>query len=347
MIKFALSYYSLLDISLEDIVATIQHADEVGIHYAVLGQSAVRDCFIGLTQVANATKKIQLGTNIVPIYTRTPTDLAMSVITLNEATGGRFTLLGLGAGGRLKIEPNHGVKVEKTAARMKEYIEIIRSILTGQKTNYDGKFFKLNNAWIPQTYGVGTSASDLAKNQNKVRIYVGATGPLVLKVTGAHADGVIFNSLSTPEYLKWAIDIMKEGAKETGRDFSEIELGCSMVMAANDDPEKVREAVQRALLYYLREDHHQFTMGEAGLGDVHKKIRETYLGGNLEGAIDLIDDRVINKIAFMGTPEDVRKKVEEYERLGITLSIIRNVVDRKTGRKTIMDNIDAMGPLVV
>ena len=134
MIKFALSYYSLLDVSLEDIVATIQYGDKVGIHYAVLGQSAVRDAFIGLMQVANATKRIQLGTNIIPIYTRTPTDLAMSVITLNEATGGRFTLLGLGAGGRLKIEPNHGVKVEKTAARMKEYIEIVH-IQSHGKTN--------------------------------------------------------------------------------------------------------------------------------------------------------------------------------------------------------------------
>ena len=139
---------------------------------------------------------------------------------------------------------------------------------------------------------------------------------------------------------------MKEGAKEVGRDFNEIELGCSMVMAANDDPEKVRDAVQRACLYYLREDHHQFTMEGAGFGDVHKKIRETYLSGNLEGALDLIDNRVIDKIAFMGTPEDVRKKVEQYEKLGITLSIIRNVVDKKTGKQTIMDNIDALAPLV-
>ena len=87
MIKFALSFYSLLDLSLKDIIATIKHADKIGLHYAVLGQSAVRDAFIGLAQVATETKDILLGTNIVPIYTRTPTDLAMSVITLNEAVG--------------------------------------------------------------------------------------------------------------------------------------------------------------------------------------------------------------------------------------------------------------------
>ena len=148
-------FYSLLDIPLEDIISAIRHGEDAGVHYAVLGQSAVRDCFVGLAQIANETKRIHLGTNIVPIYTRTPTDLAMSVITLNEVTGGRFRLLGLGTGGRLKIEPNHGVKVERPAERMKEYIEIIRGILAGKRLKYEGEFFKLDNAWIPATHGIG------------------------------------------------------------------------------------------------------------------------------------------------------------------------------------------------
>ena len=118
--RFGLSFYSLLDLDLKAIIQSIQYGEEAGIDYAVMGESAVRDCFVSLAQVANATKTIKLGTNVVPIYTRTPTLLAMSVITLNEATGNRFRLLGIGAGGRLKIEPNHGVKVEKVALRTKE-----------------------------------------------------------------------------------------------------------------------------------------------------------------------------------------------------------------------------------
>ena len=343
--EFALSYYSLLDLSLKEIIATIRRGEEVGIHYALLGQSTVRDCFIGLAQIANATEKIKLGTNVVPIYTRTPTDLAMSVITLNEATGGRFRLLGIGAGGRLKIEPNHGVKVVKTAERTKEYIEIIRGILTGNRLDYDGKFFKLDNAWIPQTYGVGTTASDLAQEQ-EVPIHVGATGPLVLRKAGAYADGVIFNSLSTPEYIEWAIGVIREGAEEVGRDHKEVALSCSIVMVANEDPGKVKEAVQRACLYYLREDHHQFTMEKAGLGDRHAEIRETYLKGDVESALKLIDDDVVERITFTGTPEEVRRKIGDYEKLGISLAVIRNVVDTKTGNTPVMDNIDAVAPLV-
>jgi len=345
MMQFALSFYSLLDLPLRDIVETVIYAEKIGLDYAVLGQSTVRDAFIGLAQVSNATRRIGLGTNILPIYTRTPTDIAMSVITLNEATNGRFKLLGLGAGGRLKIEPNHGVKVDRTAERTKEYIEIIRGILAGKRFTYNGKFYSLNNAWIPRTHGVGTTASDLAGGI-EVPIFVGATGPLVMKVSGACADGVIFNSLSTPDYVKWAKGVIREGAKEAGRDSGKVGLACSMVMAANEKPEAVKDAVQRACLYYLREDHHRFTMGPAGLGGLQSKIREAYLKGDLNGALKLIDDEVIRKIAFWGTPKEVRNKIQEYEKLGITMAVIRNVVDTETGRRTVIDNIDAVAPLV-
>lgn len=343
--QFALSYYSLLDLSLEEIIETIQYGEKAGVQYALLGQSAVRDCFIGLSQIASVTKTIQLGTNVVPIYTRTPTDLAMSVITLNETTEGRFRLLGIGAGGRLKIEPNHGVKVNKTADRTKEYIEIMRGILTGQRLSYQGAFFQLDNAWIPQTHGVGATASDFAQEEN-VPIYVGATGPLVLRVAGACADGVIFNSLSTPEYIEWAKREIRDGAAEAGRDPDEVALACSMVTAAHPDPEQVREAVRRACLYYLREDHHRFTMEKAGMGDLHTKIRETYLKGDVEGALDFIDGEVLDRIAFTGTPEQVRRKYQEYKKLGIGLAVIRNVIDRRTGNGPVMENIDALTSLM-
>ena len=169
---------------------------------------------------------------------------------------------------------------------------------------------------------------------------------MVLRIAGAHADGVIFNPLSTPEYIEWAVGVIKEGAEEAGRDHKEVELSCSMVMAANEDPERVKEAVRRACLYYLREDHHKYTMEKAGLADQHAKIRETYLKGDVEGALKLVDDDFMKRITFTGTPEEVRHKVEEYERLGISLAVIRNVVDRKTGKTPILDNIDAMTPLI-
>ena len=182
--------------------------------------------------------------------------------------------------------------------------------------------------------------------QVSVPIYIGATGPKVLRVTGAYADGVVFNSLSTPEYIEWAKGVLREGAESVGRDPTEIKMGASMVMAANPDPEKVRAAAQRACLYYVREKHHQFTMAKAGLGERHTQIRETYLKGDVDGALKLLDDDVLSKIAFVGTPEKVRERIREYQRLGVSLAVIRHVVDRETGSAPILDNLDAIAPLI-
>ena len=68
--------------------------------------------------------------------------------------------------------------------------------------------------------------------------------------------------------------------------------------------------------------------------------------GDLDGALKLIDESVINKIAFVGSPEQVRARIKDYEAVGVTLGIIRNITDRKTGNQTVLDNIEAVAPLL-
>ena len=82
------------------------------------------------------------------------------------------------------------------------------------------------------------------------------------------------------------------------------------------------------------------------MGDLHTKIRETYLKGDVEGALDFIDGEVLDRIAFTGTPENVRRKYQEYKKLGIGLAVIRNVIDRRTGNGPVMENIDALTSLM-
>jgi 5,10-methylenetetrahydromethanopterin reductase len=342
--KFALSLYSLLDISPAEVIETAVYAEDHNLDYVVLGESAYRDVFLLLMLIAQSTRKIKLGTNIIPIFTRTPTQIAMSVNTLNEVANGRFDLLGLGRGGPMILEPNHGIKVEKTQKRMKEYIQILNQILAGKKVVYNGEFFKIDNTWIAQTHGIGATTSQIA--HSKVSIYVGCQGPRMLRTAARYADGIIFSTMSTPEYLKWAIEEIQNAAKDAGRDFEKIDLGLQILAAANDNPENVREAVQRAMLYYLRGDQEKFNMEKAGLADKHQEIRETYLKGNVKDALRLIDDTLIDRLSFMGTADDIKKKVLDYNKLGISLFTIRSVVDDATGTKTVKDNIDAFASMV-
>ncbi len=330
---------------MEDIILVSKHAEEAGFTHIVLGESAYRDVFIELLIIANATKRIELGTNIIPIFTRTPTQIVMSTNSLNEAIGGRFTILGLGRGGPMILEPNHGIKVEKADARMKEYIEIIRPMLLGEHVSYAGEFFKIDNTWIPQTYGVGATTSELSQ-KGRVSIFVGCSGEKMLQIAGGYADGVIFSPISTPEYLGWAMNTVKEGAKKVGRNMEAFRFGCQILTASNDDPEKIKAGVRRALLYYLRGPQTEAITSRSGTLNTARKVREAYMRNDVESALGLIDDQIIAKHTFAGTPEQLRRKAREYARMGIELFTMRTIFDKATGTGAVLNNIDTFAPLL-
>ena len=125
-----------------DIIKRVQIAEDLGVESAWVAEAWGRDAFSMLTHLAVTTKKIQLGTAIVNVFSRTPAVLAMTFGTLDELSGGR-AIIGLGSSGANVVEHWHGVPFEKPATRLREYIEIIDMIMRQEKLNYGGKVFKL------------------------------------------------------------------------------------------------------------------------------------------------------------------------------------------------------------
>src|SRR5439155_17952906 len=115
-----------------ELVRRVQVADDLGVEAAWVAEAWGRDAFSMLTQLALSTSKIQLGTAIVNVFSRTPAVLAMTFGTLDELSGGR-AIIGLGSSGRNVIEHWHGVAFEKPATRLREYIEIINAIMRREK----------------------------------------------------------------------------------------------------------------------------------------------------------------------------------------------------------------------
>ena len=124
-------------------------AEDVGVESLWVAEAWGRDAFSMLTQLALETKKIQLGTAIVNVFSRTPAVLAMTFGTLDELSGGR-AMIGLGSSGANVIEHWHGVKFDKPATRLREYIEIINTIMRRQKLDYDGKVFQMSRGFTMQ-----------------------------------------------------------------------------------------------------------------------------------------------------------------------------------------------------
>ena len=144
MNKLALTFYSVLRMPIADIVECAKAGEQAGFGYISVAESFYRDGSALAATIAANTKSVQIGTSVFPIYTRTPFQLAMAMSTLDEASAGRIGFLGLGIGYRYRTESYFGIDVEHPMARMREYVEIIRLLISGKDASYQGKFFHFN-----------------------------------------------------------------------------------------------------------------------------------------------------------------------------------------------------------
>src|SRR5512134_2064683 len=124
----------------EKIFERVKIADDCGVDSVFVAEAWGRDAFTLLTQLAERTKRIKLGTGIVNYYSRTPAALAQHFATLDELSGGRM-IIGLGSSSANVVEHFHGVKFEPTLARMRDTVTIINMLMRGQNLEYTSKVF--------------------------------------------------------------------------------------------------------------------------------------------------------------------------------------------------------------
>lgn len=152
-------------------------ADDLGYSCLAMGESWGEDAFTSLAQLAAITSRIRIGTSIVPIFARSPANLAMTALNMDLMSEGRF-FLGLGASGKMVIEDLHGESFSKPLTRMREYIDILRKALAGERLDHDGDFFHTRRFRLRfQPY------------RQDMPIYIASLSPASLRLTGELADG--------------------------------------------------------------------------------------------------------------------------------------------------------------
>jgi alkanesulfonate monooxygenase SsuD/methylene tetrahydromethanopterin reductase-like flavin-dependent oxidoreductase (luciferase family) len=152
-------------------------AEELGYSCLTMGESWGEDALTSLAQLAAVTSRVRIGTSIVPVFARSPANLAMTALNMDRMTGGRF-FLGLGTSGRLVIEDFHGEQFAKPLTRMREYIDIIRKAARGERLDHDGEFFHTKRFQLRFT-----------PHRASLPIYIAALSPPSLRLTGELADG--------------------------------------------------------------------------------------------------------------------------------------------------------------
>lgn len=269
--------------------------------------------------IARETKRIAIGWGIISPYTRHPVQIAMEARVLQDVAGeGRFNL-GLGASKIFMKEIGEGEKGKEVgpATVMRESIDIVRAMLSGEEVKYEGKAYQ---AFAPAL------KKDAHAARYKTPIYIGATGPVLQRLAGAHSDGLLTASITTPAFVKYSRGVMEEGAKKVSRDPSPLDLGAVIVGSVGEDPKTAREGAREMAAMYLA-NKVQNIRGSADTllecakltFDEIRPIADAMESGGRKAAAKAVTDSVLDKVCpIAGTPNQCIEKLEEYKAAGCT-----------------------------
>lgn len=295
-------------LSMREVLAFAKMADSYqNVHSLWVPESWGRESFATLGAMSQVTKKVRLGTSIISIFSRTPATVAMAATTLDMMSNNR-TILGLGVSTAAIVENWHGLKFEKPASRMREYMECLKLMTSGEKVNYSGKFFRVNNFKI------------LHQPQRKqVPIFMAAVNKKMVALASEVADGVILYMRPLDELKKTAAGLKRNTG---GRNF---EITCSFICAlSNKEPEKARRRAAKTLAFYVAVGkYYSKFLSENGFRNEVGQIAAEYGKGGADAAVKFVSDKMLDSLTICGNGEECRKSLARFVSAGITLPIVQ------------------------
>ena len=334
MQQIALTFSSRDNNDDSDLIAVAQAADRLGYHSFWTGESWGRDAFTVLTMLACNTQQIGLGTGIVTVYSRTPGLIAQSIASLDRISGGR-AILGLGSSGRIVIEDWHGVKFDHPVSRTREYMEIVRMALSGERVNYDGRFYQL------QRFRMGVSPV-----QDRIPIYVASLGQRNLELTGEMADGWL-PIWTHCEKLPTIKEPLLAAAAAAGRTARDVTTAPQILSCASDDAETTANAVRQAkahMAFYIggMGRYYYDLFCRYGYQEEGDAVRRAWAEGDRGAAADAITDEMVDSITAIGTADQCRSKMERFRANGVDMPLV--AFPHGTERDTMLGTLEALAP---
>ena len=295
----------------------VVEAERLGVDCLWSAEAWGHDAVTPLAFMAARTTRIRLGTGIMQAGTRTPALLAMTAMSLNAMSGGRF-LLGLGVSGPQVIEGWHGIRFERPVQRMRETVEIVRRAARGERLAFKGKIYEL-----PLPGGEGKALRSAAKPQPDIPIYLATLSPKSLEMTGEIADGWLGTSFM-PEHARVFFDHLEAGAVRAGRSLAELDLQAGGVIAFSDDvaslipPRKPGLAFTLGAMGSRQHNFYNDAFKRAGYEDVAVEVQRLWLDNRRDEAAARVPDELVLKTNLLGTKAMVRRRLEAYRQAGVT-----------------------------
>jgi len=290
-------------------------AERLGAESIWSGESWGFDAITPLAYLAARTRHIALGTGIVQIGGRTPANLAMSAMSMQSISGGRFRL-GIGASGPQVVEGWHGVPFARPILRTRETIEIVRMATAGERLAYDGAAHRL-----PLPGGEGRAIRSSAAPVH-VPIYVAALGPANLRLTGELADGWIGGSF-IPETADVFLRHIRRGAERAGRSLADLDLQIPLSVEFTEDVEEAGKRHARGYGFTFGamgsrdRNFYKDAFARQGFADEVNEVQRLWLARERDKARDAVPVDLAMKANLIGTPEMVSERLRVYKSAGV------------------------------
>lgn len=299
-----------------DLVAYVQAADALGVDTVWSAEAWGMDAVSSLGYLAAATNQIRLGSGIMQISARSPAMTAMTALSMAQISGDRF-LLGLGVSGPQVVEGLHGEAFAKPLGRLREYVDIVRMGLSGQRITYDGDHYVL-----PRPGGEGKALKSSIRPRPDLPIYLATLGPRSLEFTGEVANGWLGTSF-IPEQGHVLLDPIRTGARNAGRSIDDIDIQVSAAISVSDDVDALIAKAKPAMAFSLggmgsaSTNFYNSAYSRAGHAEICAEVQRRWVAGDKAGAAEMVPDELVLSAYPIGTETMVRDRIRAYEAAGV------------------------------
>ncbi len=267
--------------------------------------------------IAKETTSLTIGWGIISPFTRHPVQVAMDARVVQEAAGPDRFVLGFGTSKIFLNNIKRGGERISTLGAMRDAVAIVRGCLAGDAFDYDGTVF---SAQVPAL------AVEADTPRGSPPVYVAATAPKMLALSGEVGDGLLTASITTPAFVRYAGEHMAAGAAAAGKDADELDLGCTIVASIADDRDEGRDGAREIAGMYLANKVQNIkgaadTLLElAGLDPEEiRPVADAMERGGRLAAKEKVTDAILDKCKpIAGTPADCIEAIEEYRDAGCT-----------------------------
>jgi len=330
----------------KETVAELADYEKAGLEIVFVPEAYSFDAVSQMGFIAARTERLEIASGILPIYTRTPTLLAMTAAGLDYVSGGRFTL-GIGASGPQVIEGFHGLPYTAPLGRTREVVEICRKVWRRERVVYEGRHYTLP---LPPERGTGLGKALKLINhpvRERIPIFIAAIGPKNVELSAEIAEGwVPIFFMPEKAAAVWG-DALAAGKAKRAPELGELDVVVQAMLAIGDGDEVagLLDFARPMLALYIGgmgakgKNFYNDLARRYGYEEEAERIQDLYLSGKKDEAAALVPRELLERISLVGPEGLVRERLAAMREAGVTTLNVTPVANTHEDRVRLIERV--------